>query len=508
MSLYPLSIFGSSYYGWGGLAAPIKDNPVAPEEKAKETDPLERDRIYAAGPGLTDFCADMPPASLETWWRMRQHPTVVFAYGLCVLPVCAGTRNAVIRNADGTAAPAKKPTTPTGNGAQVTNTPEEKRRKLTEDIFETQWPDLLCGLEYLNFGSWDFEILWGDKLGVTAPVRFKSFVPGTLEILKDKYNDYAGYKLGQEERDARYGFHVVCNGHLHDPLFGWPRARNARESWWRSVKSHQNGDRLERKASGIQMFLETVGASFKDDTGKLVVPLDMAKALANAAVQGQVFTAPLTAFSMKTLADHPELKDVPAVKVTPIDWGNTGTAMAAAIDRLGRLDIEIVRAYHRPEREGMQGTSGTGTKAEAGVHGQVGIIDSEGIANDFCRQFNSQVVNRFLVTNFGAEATDTIYFKPAPLADPQQEFLQTLVQALFANPVEGPAMLAHLDKRATMKRVEVPMVPEDQVQEPPPMPAMDPFDSAQGRPNAEPGSNGAGGRMKDLAGANSNGDGN
>lgn len=500
MSLYPLSIFGSSYFGWGGLAAPVKDNPVAPEEKAKEENALERDRYFAAGPGLSDFCADAPPPTLETWWRMRQNPQIVFAYGLCVLPVIAGTRNATIRNADGTAAAPKGPTVPTGKGAQVTNTPEEKRRKLTEDVYETLWPDVLTGLEYLNFGEWTVEQQWARRLDVVAPSRFKSFTPGTLQHLRDKYNDWAGYKLGQEERDARYGVHFVCNGHLHDPLFGWPRTRNAREAWWRSVKSHQNGDRLERKASGTQIFMETAPASFMDANGKPVVPLTALTTMMNAAAQNQGFSAPSTPFKMQTIEGKPELASIPAVKVTPIDWGETGSALAACIARLGRLDIEIVRAYHRPEREGMQGTSGTGTKAEAGVHGQVGIIDSEGIASDFCRQLNCQSVNRFLVTNFGADAADSIYFKPAPLADPQQEFLQTLVQALFANPAEGPAMLAHLDKRATMKRVEIPMVREEDVVEPPPMDMTN--------PNAGPSVNGAGGRMGDLAGANGNGNGN
>jgi hypothetical protein len=497
MSLIPQTIYGGGF-GWWTPIASINDNPAAPDEPAKPDPPLERDKYGAAGFAWADWCADAPPPTLDTWWRMRQHSMCVFSYALCVLPVFAGSRQATIRTNESQEPARTKPTVSTGKGAQVVDTPEEKRRKLVDDLYETLWPDLYPGNECLNFGHWTMEQQWDRRLGVIAQSRFKSFTPGTVEILKDKFNDFAGYKLGQEERDARYGLHFVCNGHLHDPIFGWPRARNARKAWWRSEKSHINGDGLEQKASGIQMFLQYLtGDGFTDKNKTPVVPKEMAKALANAARQGQVFYGPLNAFDKNTLAEHPELAKMKAIEVQQLDHGDTGPPMLAAIARLDRLDKEIVRAYNRPEREGMQGTHGT--QAEAGVQGAIGTLDSEGIHADWLSHINKQAVNRMLVTNFGPEAADTIYFKPAPLADPQQTFLQEVVKALYANPSEGPMVVANTDRRALMKRVEIPMLPEDRVKEP--SPPQQPADNQppNGKPvngNGRTNGNGAANRMK------------
>lgn len=485
MSLIPQTIYGGGFSWWTNVAS-INDNPAAPDEPAKPDQPLERDKYGAAGFAWADWCADAPPPTLDTWWRMRQHPTCVFAYALSVLPICAGSRQATIRVNESQQPARTKPTVPTGAGTQVVETQEEKRRKLIEDVWETLWPSLYAGLEYLNFGHWTMEVQWDRKLGVVAPVRFKSFAPGTIEILKDKFNDFAGYKLGQEERDSRYGLHFVCNGHLHDPIFGWPRARNARKAWWRSEKSHVNGDGLEQKASGIQMFLQYLtGEGFTDKKNNPVVPADMAKALANAARQGQVFYGPLNAFDKNTLAEHPELAKMKAIEVQQLDHGDTGPPMLAAISRLDRLDKEIVRAYNRPEREGMEGKFGT--KAESGVQGAIGTLDSEGIHTDWLGQHDNQTLDRFAVTNFGPEEKGKYYFKPAPLADPQQLFLQAVVEIILGNQQAAKSLLERIDRDALFRRTEVPLLPEGA---PPQIEVTEPKPVDPNNPNAPPGTNG------------------
>jgi hypothetical protein len=139
-------------------------------------------------------------------------------------------------------------------GVQVQDGPEDKFKKATERLFEDQWPDILRALECLNFGHWTQEVTWDRREGLVAPVRFNSFRPWEIVLVPDAYNDFAGFKLGSEERDARYAFHCICDEHLA-PLLGSPRARAAFRPWWRQTKSHDNADRIERKASGIQMMI-------------------------------------------------------------------------------------------------------------------------------------------------------------------------------------------------------------------------------------------------------------
>ncbi len=467
-----MTLIGSYTYLGGTLGyTQTVDAPVAPEEKVTPLDPLLRDSVCCSYPQIGFSKA--PPASYAVFWAMRRYSACVLAYAVTAGPIFAGTRTATIRNADD----ASTAPTPTGIGVQVTETQDDKRRKLVEDVFEDQWPDVLNGLEAYNFGAWTQEVQWDRKLGVTAPVRFKSFLPWEIELQRDKYNDFAGFKHQREPRDARYAFHAVCQPHF-DPIFGCPRAENAREAWHRAMESHANADKIERKASGIQMMLELpTGSTFVDENGNAVLTRDMVQTIVNAAASGQTFTIPIP-WKKQDIQAKPELADIPLVRVKEFDWGETGPALVASIQRLDRLDKEIFRAWSRPEREAMEGEHGT--KAEAGVHGQVGITDSEKVHSDFLRQFNRQVVNRFLVTNFGPDAADSIYFKPTPLADAAQGFKQQIAAALMASPTEGPAVAANLDKRRLMKDTELPLLPEGAVVQPPPMPEpVDPNAAAQ-----------------------------
>jgi hypothetical protein len=456
----PTELFygGYGFYGWpyGGVST-AQIPAVAPEKPAKPSEPLERfDALGASGmmPGF----GKAPPPSPLVYWHMRKYSACVLAYVVTTAPIFAGTRTATIRNADDEAA---KPATPTGTGVQVVESQEDKRRKLCEDIFEDQWADVLQGLECLNFGHLLQEVDWGRTKDVIAPIAFRPFSPfDTVQLDRTKQGDFNGYRYNNETRDPRYAFHAVCNPQF-DRLRGVPRAEFAREAWWRAIQSQDNGDRIERKASGIQMMLEMMtGASWKDANGDAVLNRTMVQTIVDAAASGKTFTVPLIPFRKEDLMAKPELAEMPAVRVKEFDWGQTGQALEAAIARLSRLDVEIMRSWGRPEREAMEGQHGT--KAEAGTHGAIGTLDSEQVHSSFLRQFNRQVVDRFLVTNFGPEAAGSIYFKPAPLSDPQQEFKQAVVQALLASATEGPEATSHLDTRKLLKETELPMVSEEE----------------------------------------------
>jgi hypothetical protein len=451
MSLYS-SITNLGY--WGPIADVVA--PASTDTKVKPNEQLERPQVYT---GLGSLGFDKAPApSFSTYWRMRGYSACVLAYSVMVAPVFAGTRTATVRNADGTEAATSG--TPTGIGAQVTQTPEEKRRKALDDLFEDLWPDVLCGLEGYNFGAWTQETIWGRKAGTIAPVRFKSFLPPEIQIQRDKYNDFAGFKHGQSTRGAEYAFHFVCQPHF-DPIFGVPRAENAREAWHRAMESQANGDKIERKASGRQMRLQfPTGSTWKDADGNAVITATAVQTIVNAAASGAVWTEPIP-WRKEDVKANPDLLKTPLITAQAFDWGDTGPSLLAAIARLDRLDKEIVRAWSRPEREAMEGQHGT--KAEAGTHGAIGTLDSEKVHSDFLRQLNKQVVDRWLVTNFGPETAGTIYFKPAPLADPQQQFKQAVATALLNSPTQGPQLSANVDGRRLLKETELPLVPEGSV---------------------------------------------
>lgn len=453
-----------TYLGGFGPIASETAKPVDVTDRVKPADPLERAQVFA-GVNSTGF-GKAPPPSPELYWRMRTYQTCAFAYSLIIVPILAGTRTLVIRNADGSDGP--PPGAPTGVGVQVREAPEDKRKKRAEDDFETLWSDILTGgAECLNFGSWTQEVIWDRRNGLTVPTEFKSFLPWEVHTLRDKFNNFAGFRHRNEERGPEYAFRTVWAKQF-DPLFGVPRAEQARESWWRAIQTQENMDKIERKASGIQMMLELpTGSSFTDASGNPVLTRSMVQTIVNASASGQTFTIPIP-WKKEDIKANPELAKVPLIRVQQFDWGKVGPELEASIKSLERKDVEIVRAYQRPEREAMEGRNGT--KAEAGVQGQVGVKDSELVGASLYDQFNKQTFNRYLATNYGAAAVDSMYWKMAPLADPQQEYKQAVTQALLASPTAGPQLQANVDGRRLLKETELPLVPEGAVVQVPAMP--------------------------------------
>lgn len=475
-----MSLFYGNQFGWyggsfGGILGPIETAPIAPEAKADAQEPLERVGVISSLPYFNDWCADAPPPTMP-WLRvMRTHPVVSFSLNLVIAPILAGERTLVIRESDGSDAAPRK-VNPGMPGVAVGEGPEDKRKKRDEDVFETLWPQILEAAECVHFGHWDLEVLWARDTarGVTAPVRFKSVAPWEAELQRDKFNDFAGLKFlngnsTDNERDARYVFHAA-HGRQFNGLTGWGRGANALRSWWRYIKSHENADRIEQKASGRQMLMLLAnGKTQKNNDGSMVeFTKQEAQEFANSAAQGKVLQAPMFAFTLQAIKGNKDLAAIPAIKIEPIDWGDTGPSLIASKERRAELAVEIVRAYLHPEREAMEGQHGT--KAEAGVHGQVGVTDCELVGASLYDQFNQQTYNRYLVTNEGPQAAGTRYWKMSPLADPQQTFLQDVAKALFASPTTGPTLEARADLAALLKRVEMPQKPEDQIPELPPMP--------------------------------------
>src|SRR6478609_6911496 len=326
MSTIYAPYFGSAY-GWNATAfASVDQSPVAPEEKATTEAPLERDKVFSAFPAFPHYCKDAPPPSLAQYRWMRWQQAVEFAYALVVNPINAGTRNLIIRNSDGS--PAPKPGVRSGlKGANVTQTPEEKRKALAEDVFKPLWPDVMNHLECLNYGHWLSEVLWDRWMDVTAPVRLKSIAPGDAELRRDKFNDFAGFKLGQEERDARYAFLSVNNPH-HDPIFGVPRLAAAYMAVIRFIRSHENSDRLEQKASGRQFLMLVANGKTTKVVNGVTQETDQytdteLQKFVDAGAKGESMQASMFAFTLQAIKDKPELAKIPKMEIKPIDWGDS-----------------------------------------------------------------------------------------------------------------------------------------------------------------------------------------
>lgn len=453
MSHYPVPIlpmYGGFGFGFGRPAV-TDDQPLPEEAKAQSQEPIDRASntlspyggVYGSWGAFPGF--DLaPPPSLWVWWQMRQYPTIVLAHTITTAPALASPLTVEIADDQ-------------GNPELAAERKMQGQKALLPGLMDA-FP---ASMEALHFGCWLQEVIWEQGVdGTLDPVRFNSLLPGEAVLHQDHTRKFTGYQVGKDFRDARYGFLAVNEPHI-DPIFGYSRNQNCREEWWRIRQSNLNADKMEKKAAGIQMMLGLpIGKTFTDKNGVPLMPDAVAQTIINAAVQGQVFTVPLWPFDKDAIMARPELAKVSAVTAQAFDWGDIGPAVMAHLHRIERLNTDIIRAWHRPEREATEGHHGT--KAEAQAHGQVGITDSERVGNQFIRQFNQQITDRWLVTNFGPKAKGTLVVQMAPLSDPQQQYLQEVTKSLIVDTATGPDLQANVDNRALLDATGVPMVSKEE----------------------------------------------
>jgi hypothetical protein len=186
----------------------------------------------------------------------------------------------------------------------------------------------------------------------------------------------------------------------------------------------------------------------------------MAQRIADQASRANVFTTGRSWFTRDEVKNNPALADIKAVTVDQFDWGNIGEALTAHLKRLDRLDVNMVRAWAHGEREGMEAEHGS--RADAMAHKSGGVLDCEQVRKNLAEQWDAQVGATWQRQNF-PQWQGRFKTKPAPLADPVQEFLQQMVTTLLGGVQTGPDTEIELDKRALLERTSAPLRPIEEV---------------------------------------------
>lgn len=448
----------NNIYGWfGGIASvqtdqqpnPNTDKPVKPEPIVNRASTSAVTDMYMRSYSASTRCGfdPPPPLTIGIMWRMRADPAVVLASAITTGPIMAGTRSMEVCDDHGNK-----------------DLAEKMQEAATKDLLPTLARAMHGACESLHFSNWLEEVEWDRRDNRMVPVGVHSFLPGEAIIHQDTGKRFTGFEVNGQVRDSRYAVLFVNEPHI-DPVLGYSRNQNALEQWWRKEQSYLSGDRTERKASGISMMMglpsaQTFYTLEADGVTKTpVLSEQMGQSIVNGAAAGdQVFTVPTSVFPKEAIENNPALANIPAVTVQPFSWGDTGPQIMAQLARADRCDRDIMRSWHRPEREATEGQHGT--KAEAGAHGQVGITDTELLHAMYCDQWDRQVTRRWELTNYGAAAVGTLRTKPAPLADAQQAFLQRVWEDIISGQMPDAEALASINVRALGDRVEVPMLDE------------------------------------------------
>jgi hypothetical protein len=189
----------------------------------------------------------------------------------------------------------------------------------------------------------------------------------------------------------------------------------------------------------------------------------LAQQVLDAVSQGRSVRLPNLFASVAADGSDPRLLESAAALAGKSQWvlstfeASGADHAAGLLGALEYLDKLMFRGWLRPERAGLE--SKHGNRADAAIHTDTGLLDSELIDQDFAFAVNQQLVNPLLVANFGPAARDAVVIEPNPMADDATETNRKILEVLLANPEVAPSVFKKIDVDAMLVDLAVPAKP-------------------------------------------------
>ena len=477
------------YWGWGGLQVPIRiDNPPTEPPKPKGDGPQTGDQnnYLVGGVNPMPGYAKAPAGCYQVWRWMDAEPTLVLGRVLIFGPILSGTRSFEVQAKPGTPVQTKRKTPVIGDG--VKTDPMDARRDWLDSVLSPLLFELVRDkLDALSMGHQTHETVWGTRDAREVITDFKPLAHETTFMLVNQSGEFIGARNaapgitgGSVDLYGRYCFNYANDARNRNP-FGRPRHENCRQEWWDKRQKKIRMAELDRKAAGRSMIAEgPVGTGKVDSNGNAVDGPNPALDAANEIEKGRAVWVPRSIIGppdpnqikhVDYLIAYTKLAELSQFKFSQFDWGYTGPASLAILEAIKYLDSELMRGWHRPEREAMQAEHSS--NADSGNHGDVGAQDSDMVHADICRAISKGPVNDLLVRNFGDDAADTIAIIPASVRDATTDQVTAFMNAIATNPDIATDIYKKLDKGKVFADMSLPgnedVDPNEEM--PPPQPA-------------------------------------
>ena len=156
---------------------------------------------------------------------------------LATAPFISGTRSVEIANDKG-----NKPLA------------EKMQKAATEELLPTLEFGLFPSCECLPFGHWLQEVIWQSRKGRIVPeVVTNSVLPTEGQLFCDRQRHFAGFQIGQQFRDKRYGWLSVNEPHIH-PVLGYSRCEYVKKDWWSKINGELAADKMSARPAGFRCF--------------------------------------------------------------------------------------------------------------------------------------------------------------------------------------------------------------------------------------------------------------
>jgi len=323
-------------------------------------------------------------------------------------------------------------------------------------------PHLIDLYQYaLDYGFQAARTPWTmDENGQMVVERVKSIKPEDVKQIEifENSGKIASVKLDKNEKiEAENVLVLTYDGEGGDP-FGRSRFENIRtyafipwRDWIKKMGQYAN------KAAGVIPIITFPPGTSIDENGQVINNSVVARKLLDNLPLGKGVAIPieLVPFAQEMMKMGMKYEDLMAWKITILD-AKSGFG-GEALSTVQHFEALQMRGFLLPERTALEGT--TGTKAEAGEHADIMIATAEENSEDFVRQISDQLVQRFVVYNFGESQRTKIRLKAAPINDEARAIIkEILVPYLAANSdvLETAADVNDMmDRLGIPKKVEV-----------------------------------------------------
>jgi hypothetical protein len=411
------------------------------------TGPQTRTAAYpgVATTALGSF-APPPTGTYETYRRMNSHPTIALARSIVLSPV--------YRNGWG--------------WTQRPDSPPEWLDFARQTIGPLRYQLMRDGLRALDYGWFGGEIVWEERGSRLCISRVKPLLPDITAILTDDWGNFAGLEnrpAGQSPvtlaADQSKAFLYTYDGEADD-LYGRSRHENVRDrAWGPWLQVAEKLGQYLKKVAGLVIQLHYPEGTSRDAVGAERSNDFLAQQILDAVSQGRSVRLPNLFASVAADGSDPRALEAAAALAGKSQWvlsafeAGSADHSAGLLSALAYLDKLMFRGWLRPERAGLESTHGT--RADAAVHTDTGLLDSELIDLDFAAAVNQQLVNPLLVANFGPAARDAVRVEPNPMADDSTQTSRAVLQSLLSGPA-AQTVAGKIDVDALLADLAVPAV--------------------------------------------------
>jgi hypothetical protein len=384
--------------------------------------------------GVPGF-APPDPGTFAVYRRISAHPTVALAMNIVTAPIVANSWGW-----------SKRSDAPQGWLDFAKSVLEPMRTSVLTD-----------GLRALAFGFAAFEKVWQTDGRQVVLKKLKPLMPEVTMVLVDRSGNFSGLRNqipGQEPRALRgsKAFLYAYDAEFGN-FYGRSRHENIREVWSQSLQTVERMAQYHKKIAGVIAQLHYPEGTSRDAAGVERSNDIIAQQILEAVSMGKSVRFPNLFASIDVPSTAADLAGKSQWVLSQFDPGGKDYS-PGLLNALAYYDRLLFRGWLRPERVGLEST--TGTRADAEQHSETSVLDSELVDRDFAAAFNAGVVDDLLTINFGPSARGVVWIEPSPISDVKTQVAQAVLVAMLRNAHAGPTTAQCVDIPALLQDLDLP----------------------------------------------------